>query len=90
MAQVQERALKCVPGLCDSIDYAEVQGVLFPRVAVSICAGFRKGHILIAKDMQLVFSKTRILSVKVATLETFFSMVKTLDQVSFYEGDALD
>ena len=32
--QVQERALKVVPDLCDSIDYAEVQGVLFPRVAV--------------------------------------------------------
>ncbi len=24
-----------MPGLCESIDYAEVQGVLFPRVAVS-------------------------------------------------------
>lgn len=33
-AQVQERALKAVPDLCDTIDYAEVQGVLFPRVAV--------------------------------------------------------
>jgi len=32
--QVQERALKVVPDLCDTIDYAEVQGVLFPRVAV--------------------------------------------------------
>ncbi|CDO70745.1 hypothetical protein BN946_scf184798.g60 [Trametes cinnabarina] len=30
----------------------------------------------------LVFTKTRILSVKVATLETFLSMVKTLDQSS--------
>ncbi|EKM55637.1 uncharacterized protein PHACADRAFT_95292 [Phanerochaete carnosa HHB-10118-sp] len=60
---VQERALKVVPDLCDTIDYAEVQGVLFPRVA-------------------LVFTKTRILSVKVATLITFMSMVKTLDQTS--------
>lgn len=34
--QVQERALKAVPDLCDTIDYAEVQGVLFPRVAVRI------------------------------------------------------
>lgn len=34
--QVQERALKIVPGLCESIDYAEVQGVLFPRVAVCL------------------------------------------------------
>jgi SCY1-like protein 2 len=34
--QVQERALKAVPSLCDSIDYAEVQAVLFPRVAVSL------------------------------------------------------
>jgi hypothetical protein len=31
--------------------------------------------------MQLVFTKTRILSVKVATLTTFLTMVKTLDQV---------
>ena len=31
--------------------------------------------------MQLVFTKTRILSVKVATLLTFLAMVKTLDQV---------
>ncbi|PPQ63200.1 hypothetical protein CVT24_005745 [Panaeolus cyanescens] len=62
-AIVQERALKAVPGLCDSIDYAEVQGVLFPRVA-------------------LVFTKTRLLSVKVATLVTFLAMVKTLDQSS--------
>lgn len=34
-AVVQERALKVVPDLCETIDYAEVQGVLFPRVAVS-------------------------------------------------------
>ena len=33
-AVVQERALKAVPDLCESIDYAEVQGTLFPRVAV--------------------------------------------------------
>jgi hypothetical protein len=33
-AIVQERALKVVPDLCETIDYAEVQGVLFPRVAV--------------------------------------------------------
>ncbi|KAG7452863.1 other/SCY1 protein kinase [Guyanagaster necrorhizus] len=62
-AIVQERALKIIPDLCDTIDYAEVQGVMFPRVA-------------------LVFSKTRILTVKVATLETFLAMVKTLDQTS--------
>ncbi|KAH9997522.1 kinase-like protein [Russula vinacea] len=62
-AAVQERALGVVPSLCESIDYAEVQSVLFPRVA-------------------LVFTKTRILSVKVATLVTFLSMVKTLDQTS--------
>jgi SCY1-like protein 2 len=31
--------------------------------------------------MQSVFGKTRFLSVKVATLETFLAMVKTLDQV---------
>ncbi|KAI0340500.1 kinase-like protein [Trametopsis cervina] len=62
-SMVQERALKCVPDLCESIDYAEVQGVLFPRVA-------------------LVFTKTRVLTVKVATLMTFLSMVNTLDQSS--------
>ncbi|KAF9532378.1 other/SCY1 protein kinase [Crepidotus variabilis] len=62
-AIVQERALKTVPGLCDTIDFAEVQNVMFPRVA-------------------MVFGKTRILSVKVATLETFLAMVKTLDQLS--------
>ncbi|TFK25044.1 other/SCY1 protein kinase [Coprinopsis marcescibilis] len=62
-AVVQERALSAVPGLCDTVDYAEVQGVLFPRVAV-------------------VFSKTRILTVKIATLNTFLAMVKTLDQSS--------
>ena len=61
-AVVQERALKCVPDLCETIDYAEVQGTMFPRVAV-------------------VFTHTRILSVKVATLVTFLAMVKTLDQV---------
>ena len=33
--QVQERGLLTVPDLCETIDYAEVQGVLFPRVAVS-------------------------------------------------------
>ncbi|KAJ7756838.1 kinase-like domain-containing protein [Mycena maculata] len=62
-AVVQERALQSVPDLCESIDYAEVQGVLFPRVA-------------------LVFTKTRALTVKVATLTTFLTMVKTLDQTS--------
>jgi SCY1-like protein 2 len=36
LEKVQERALKAVPGLCESIDYAEVQGVLFPRVAVRV------------------------------------------------------
>lgn len=62
-AIVQERALGVVPNLCETIDYAEVSGVLFPRVA-------------------LVFTKTRLLSVKVATLVTFLSMVKVLDQIN--------
>ncbi|KAI6036862.1 hypothetical protein BKA83DRAFT_4168357 [Pisolithus microcarpus] len=35
-AIVQERALGVVPNLCETIDYAEVSGVLFPRVAVSL------------------------------------------------------
>jgi hypothetical protein len=34
--KVQERALQVIPDLCESIDYAEVQGVLFPRVEVCI------------------------------------------------------
>ncbi|KAI6116913.1 kinase-like domain-containing protein [Pisolithus croceorrhizus] len=34
-AIVQERALGVVPNLCETIDYAEVSSVLFPRVAVS-------------------------------------------------------
>lgn len=33
---MQERALKVVPNLCETIDYAEVQGVIFPRVAVGV------------------------------------------------------
>jgi SCY1-like protein 2 len=32
-------------------------------------------------SFKLVFTKTRILSVKVSTLQTFLHMVKTLDQV---------
>lgn len=79
--QVQERALKVVPGLCESIDYAEVQGVLFPRVAVrslSVIFQIQNSNAC----LQLVFTKTRILTVKVATLVTFLAMVKTLDQVS--------
>ena len=39
-------------------------------------------RVFLRKVYQLVFSKTRILSVKVATLVTFLSMVKTLDQSS--------
>ncbi|KAF7966844.1 hypothetical protein HWV62_36889 [Athelia sp. TMB] len=62
-AIVQERALKTVPDLCETVDYAEVSNVLFTRVAI-------------------VFTKTRILSVKIATLTTFLSMVKTLDQTN--------
>lgn len=79
--QVQERALKVVPDLCETIDYAEVQGVLFPRVAVSVPSTFLLVQLGILL-LQYVFSKTRVLSVKVATLDTFFSMVKTLDQTT--------
>ena len=38
---------------------------------------------VLKKLFQLVFTKTRILSVKIATLTTFMSMVKTLDQVRY-------
>lgn len=34
--QVQERALSTIPDLCDSVDYAEVSGVLFPKVCVCL------------------------------------------------------
>lgn len=44
--QVQEQALKVVPDLCETIDYAEVQGVLFPRVAVSISLSLTPGYLL--------------------------------------------
>jgi SCY1-like protein 2 len=77
--KVQERALGVVPGLCESIDYAEVQGVLFPRVAVRFSI---LSDDYLTDTHQLVFTKTRILSVKVATLVTFLSMVKILDQVN--------
>jgi SCY1-like protein 2 len=75
-----------VPGLCESIDYAEVQGVLFPRVAVCIIhywISAMQEQLTSGESLQLLFTKTRILSVKVATLVTFFTMVQTLDQVRF-------
>ncbi|KAF6764989.1 other/SCY1 protein kinase [Ephemerocybe angulata] len=59
---VQERALNTIPDLCESVDYAEIQGVLFPKVCT-------------------LSKSTRILSVKVGTLKTFLSMVKTLDKL---------
>lgn len=80
--QVQERALKVVPNLCETIDYAEVQGVIFPRVAVSVV--LVDGYTCPNEMFQLVFTKTRFLSVKVTTLETFLAMVKTLDQVKAF------
>ncbi len=80
-SKVQERALRVVPDLCESIDYAEVQGVLFPRVAVGPrCSLFFYIHGLTGV-LKLVFTKTTNLSVKVSTLQTFLAMVKTLDQV---------
>lgn len=82
-AKVQERALKTIPDLCETIDYAEVQGVLFPRVAVRRACFFLP-QIDPFFLLQLVFTKTRILSVKVATLVTFLTMVKTLDQVRIW------
>lgn len=74
-----------MPDLCETIDYAEVQGVLFPRVAVSPPLISSKAIKATDHYPKLVFTKTRILSVKVATLETFLSMVKTLDQVGDIE-----
>ncbi|TEB36020.1 kinase-like protein [Coprinellus micaceus] len=37
---VQERALNTIPDLCDSVDYAEVSGVLFPKVC-ALCSTTR-------------------------------------------------
>lgn len=80
---VQERALEAVPDLCETIDYAEVQSVLFPRVAVCFnrTIQLRPSRTNVGFTSQLVFTKTRILSVKVSTLTCFLAMVKTLDQV---------
>ncbi|KAJ2916876.1 hypothetical protein MD484_g3584, partial [Candolleomyces efflorescens] len=47
---VQERALSAVPELCETVDYAEVQGVLFPRV----CAVSSATRILSVKVATLV------------------------------------
>jgi len=73
---VQERVLKAVPHLCEILDYGTVQNVLLVKVAVS-----RFGQPFEA-DGQILFTRTRILSVKVQTLECFTAMVKTLDKVS--------
>jgi hypothetical protein len=43
-AAVQERALQAIPDLCDTIDYAEVQNSLFPRVAVRLRRDLRFGR----------------------------------------------
>lgn len=37
---MQERALNAVPDLCETVDYAEVSNVLFPRVAVRTIVAF--------------------------------------------------
>ncbi|KZT56720.1 hypothetical protein CALCODRAFT_453963 [Calocera cornea HHB12733] len=60
---VQERALNAVPDVDESVDYSEVQNVLFPKIAV-------------------LFTKTRVLSVKVNALQCFLHLVKVLDTTS--------
>ena len=59
--QVQEQALKVVPDLCDTIDYAEVQGVLFPRVAVGVLfSGLVKDRLTVRRPHHLSsFSRKR-------------------------------
>ncbi|EJT98337.1 hypothetical protein DACRYDRAFT_57369 [Dacryopinax primogenitus] len=57
---VQERALTAVPEVDETVDYSEVQSVLFPKIA-------------------LLFTRTRVLSVKVNTLMCFLHLVKVLD-----------
>ena len=34
-SNVQERVLKAIPGLCDSLDYSTLQDILLVKVAVS-------------------------------------------------------
>lgn len=75
---VQERVLKTVPHLCEILDYGTVQNVLLVKVAVSAP---RALHATTA-DVQMLFTRTRILTIKVQTLECFRAMVKTLDKVS--------
>ncbi|KAF5391896.1 hypothetical protein D9757_001705 [Collybiopsis confluens] len=79
--EVQERALKMVPDLCDTIDYAEVQGAFRFQSSWTTFNLTREG--VLFPRVALVFTKTRILSVKVGTLATFLAMVKTLDQVCY-------
>jgi SCY1-like protein 2 len=76
---VQEKVLKLVPHLCEILDYGTVQNVLLVNVAVSRRDIELEG---ILADSQILFTKTRILSIKVQTLECFTAMVKTLDKAT--------
>lgn len=76
---VQEKVLKLVPHLCEILDYGTVQNVLLVNVAVSLqLSYFQQGR----AKLQILFTKTRILSIKVQTLECFKAMVKTLDKAT--------
>ncbi|KAI9271355.1 hypothetical protein BY458DRAFT_533549 [Sporodiniella umbellata] len=65
-AIVQEKSLRIIPSLAQSLDYTTVKSSLFPRI-------------------QVVFSQTTALSVKVSTLICFHSMVKVLDKFTIQE-----
>ena len=75
---VQEKVLKLVPHLCSILDYGTVQNVLLVNVAVRPPPLPALAQIL---TVQILFTRTRILSIKVQTLECFKAMVKTLDKV---------
>ncbi|KAJ9106817.1 hypothetical protein QFC19_002944 [Naganishia cerealis] len=77
--QVQEKALKAIPAFCEALPYDILEQVLLVKVAVGDVAVYERGNSLTSPP-QILFTKTRILSVKVCTLECFLSMVPILTQ----------
>lgn len=79
---VQEKALRIIPSLSESLDYTTVKSSLFPRVQVTT-----QKEILQRRDIrhfffrQVLFAQTTLLSVKVSALICFHSMIKVIDKV---------
>jgi SCY1-like protein 2 len=92
-SHIQERALKTIPGLCETLDYSTVQDVLLIKVAVSrYSLLWKDAERLIQRRTQIVFTKTRLQSIKVETLTCFSAMVPILDKVNSrlsLESDAI-